>query len=171
MMVALLGEGITRVQRVHFGGAHVEFSIDDPIGMVKYFMNGGEYDGIFPLMRENDLLHITYVEDGRFKEVLTRKAYDDPTQSLRVGEIGTRPMVVFLNGINVTRFLQPIMNSFREEHALTVRDVAAFLIFNKCIDASDVALLALRTQRMELTFIDHDLDEIVFRGGSTVVDL
>ena len=80
-------------------------------------------------------------------------------------------MVIFLNGINVTPHIAPILASFSQEHNITVRDLAAYLVFNRLISASDIASLALRTSKLQLTIVDHDLDEFTFDGGSALVVL
>lgn len=165
-----LGDGITAVYRVKAGSPMRRlYCIDDFLGTMWYTLNGHCSMGLNDQdMGDDELFYVRFVLNNSFKSCLSHGFNNGHIHDLATAEPTFRPLVVFLNDINVTRSVAPLMTSFSTGNAITVRQLVTYLLSSRGLTRGDAEHLALRSDRLLITFIDSDLDEATFEDDQIV---
>jgi hypothetical protein len=165
-----LGDGITAVYRVKAGAPMRRlYCIDDFLGTMWYMLNGYTSMGLNDEdMRDDELFYVRFVLNDSFRSCLSHGFNNGHIHDLATAEPTFRPLVVFLNDINVTRSVAPLMTSFCTGNAITVRQLVTYLLSSRGLTRADADHLALRSDRLQMTFIDSDLDEIAFEDDQLI---
>jgi hypothetical protein len=147
------------------------YDLESVLGTLRY-VQGYTSPIVVPTDRDPVLFVVRFLKGARFVTALVRCPPSELLSTLRRVETFvpmTRFLVVFLNAVNVTRHVNPVMHTFCNANSVRVIDVLTWLVADNKISRADVCRLATREGLMELSFVDRDMDEIEFLGNNQAV--
>jgi hypothetical protein len=118
---------------------------------------------------ENDLVFVNYVSNGTFHSCLMKHFDNAKIHAIITTRQTFKPLVIFMNGLNVTRHMRHLITSFESDNDLTVKDIANYII--SLMTRKELVCVALRDALLELEFVDTDLDQTTFMGSKELVKL
>jgi hypothetical protein len=165
---------VTRIQHVDdSGSAKIVYDLESASGFLQYAV--GRTPAL-PAGNDAPLLWAVrcIVRGTRIHTVLLRCSTEDLRGVLERASAfspRTRIILAFLNGINVTNAVLPLVSSFNSDNALRVKDLAAWLLASDVLSRQHANQLALRDGLLELSLVDSDLDDVEFLGSKQLVVL
>jgi hypothetical protein len=159
-----LGDGISAVYKIKPARPMRRlYCIDDFLGSLWYLLNGYSSMGLNDDdVLDDGLFYVRFVMNGAFRSCLTHGFHNGHIHNIASACVPFHPLVVFLNDINVTRSVAPLMTSFGVNGDITVRQLVSFLLSSSALSRADVDHLALRSDKLLMTFVDTHLNELAF---------
>jgi hypothetical protein len=171
----LVGEGIASVDLIKNGKKVAPLyraPFTNWLSLLNYTQSSSDWtDDI----SDTDLLYVRYVADGKFKEFLTRgdivkTSWEELEEDIEDVPLVTpyTPCASFINGMNITDILMPLLSSFDGDADVTVRELISGWMALGRLSPSICDALILRQGDLELTMVDRDLDVHTFKNDEVI---
>lgn len=166
--------GITRIQHVTETETKTIYDLESVFGFLRYVL-GFTKTWATTSDDQPSLWAVRYIRQNAIHTVLLRCPLDAVHHALDGAKAfappRTRIILAYLNGINISAAVLPMLASFNSVNSLRVKDLAAWLMASGALTKRQVHQLVLREGVLELSFVDSDLDDIEFTGSKREVIL
>ena len=167
----VLGEGVSAVRKVTDVAELLPvYCIDSFRGTLGYLCTRSTAMSLLDKVGRADLVSVRYVASGTFHECLSLGVAVDRIHAMVTAyPPPQKPLVVFLNDVNVTRqFSSLVPATFTADNGITVRKLVAYWLARGALRHKDLVQLVLCRSRLELTVVYSDLSESSFSDDDVV---